>query len=153
MGELPGPFRRLPRRPRRRREPPLGGRERPGVALDKLTFGALLGIASVAVIQFLQLRTLDAALTVSLYCFAIAIPILAMGMFIIAVQDLYQVTTYPVWADLVETLGVILAFFGLGGIFWHFQCQVAIMFGAVSVLVGALTWLYLRTVTRTNSEE
>jgi len=76
-----------------------------------------------------------------------------MGMFIITVQDLYQVTTYPVWADWVETLGVTLAFVGLGGIFWHFHCQVAIAFGAVSVLVGTLTFLYLRRVTSTNSDE
>jgi hypothetical protein len=133
--------------------PPVGGRERSGVALDKLTFGAFLGIASLAVIQFLQLRTLDAALTVSLYCFAVAIPVLAMGMFIIAVQELYEVTIYPVWADWVETLGVALAFVGLGGIFWHFHCQAAIVFGAVSVLVGTLTLLYVQRLTRTNSDE
>ena len=107
--------------------------------LDRLIMGALPGVASVALIQFLQLGTLDTALTLSLYSFATAIPVLSMGLFIIAVhsahQELggYELRT-PLFAEIVETVGIFAAFAGIAGMFWHLSMLAGIVFVASSAL-------------------
>jgi hypothetical protein len=118
--------------------------------LDRIIMGALLGISSVALIQFLQLKKLDASLTLGLYCFAIAIPVLAMGLFVIHVQELYGLEEghYPLFGDIVEMLGVLAAFAGIGAIFWHFHRLAGGVFVVVSVLAGLFALYHLVRVRR-----
>src|SRR5215218_9620979 len=44
--------------------------------LDRLEFTALIGVAVVGLLQLLQLEKLDIPLTLSLFCFAVGIPLL-----------------------------------------------------------------------------
>jgi hypothetical protein len=119
----------------------------PGIALDRLIMGAFLGVSSVALIQFLSFETLDTALTLSLYCFAAAIPILAVGLYMIAVEEHHQRTLpgmahFGIMRNIVELVGLWAAFTGLGGIFWHFDWRAAVLFVATSALAGAFGVCY-----------
>jgi hypothetical protein len=116
---------------------------RGAVLLDRLIMGALLGVASVALIQFLELGPLDIALTLSLYSFATAIPLLSMGLFIIAVHSAYQalgaerddeLLAPHLFVEIVETVGIVAAFTGIAAMFWHFSVLAGIVFVASSVL-------------------
>jgi hypothetical protein len=109
--------------------------------LDRLVYAALLGVSSIAVIEFLQFPKLDIALAISLVCFAVAIPLLAMGMFVIALTNQYQAQREPLWFGALELVGVLAAFFGLGAMLWHLYWIAAALFCAIS-LVAILLCLY-----------
>jgi uncharacterized membrane protein HdeD (DUF308 family) len=109
--------------------------------LDRLVYAALLGVSSIAVIEFLQFPKLDTALTISLICFAVAMPLLAMGIFIIALTNQYQAQREPLWFGTLELLGVLAAFFGLGAMLWHLHWIAATLFCAAT-LVAVLACLY-----------
>lgn len=109
--------------------------------LDKLMYTALLGVSSVALLQFVQLPKLSTALTVSLFAFAVAIPLLSMGLFTVAFLEVYESRTPPLWFGALEAVGIIVALLGLAALLWHLHWLASIVFCATS-LVAIVAWSY-----------
>ena len=125
---------------------------------QKLLFSGALGLTFVGVTQFLQLKTLDIPLTVSLYCFAAALPLTASGVLLgafprnlsssgsingsfirLPIPPLMDIRLPMRRARFIETTlglsGLLLSFVGMGAIFWHFALGAAVLFLSVSTPV------------------
>lgn len=87
--------------------------------MDRLVFAALLGVSSIAVVEFLQFPTLYAALTISLLCFSLTIPLLAMGTFMVVFISVYRFPREPLWFGALQVIGELAAVVGLGALVWH----------------------------------
>jgi hypothetical protein len=92
---------------------------------DRLLFSGSLGISLLAIIQFLQLHHLNTALSVSLHCFALSIPLSAMGVVVTEVElarknhivRLRHLFLIAGWTGLATAIcGVVGLFLHLGAI-------------------------------------
>ena len=114
--------------------------------MDRLVFAALLGVSSIAVIEFLQFPELDTALTISLLCFSLAIPLLAMGTFMVAFVNVYEAPREPLWFGALQAIGELAAVVGLGALVWHLYWVAAlVLIGTSLVALGACV-AYARSV-------
>src|SRR5215208_973653 len=115
---------------------------------DRLLFSGGLGISLLAVIQLLQLDELNWALSFSLHCFALSIPLTAIGVFL---MDLEIAVKRPInragltltagIIGLVATVaGVVGLFIHLGyiGKFWFGSWEVAGTFGVTTLIAIVL---------------
>jgi hypothetical protein len=98
---------------------------------DRLIFAGLLGLSAAAVIQMADKDDLKWPQLISAWCFAVAIPLLAVGL----VTDYARRagTTIPKWRDLLSLAGALAAVCGLGALFFHFGIGVGALFAAVCV--------------------
>jgi len=112
--------------------------------IDRLTFSALIGVAVVGLLQLLQLEKLDIPLTVSLFCFAVGIPLLGVSIAIISLEagygDIHYVT--PIYVDVLEVLGTLAVFIGFTTVFWHFEWLAGLVFLGLS-LAGCFTFIVI----------
>ncbi len=99
---------------------------------DRLIFAGLLGLAAAGVIQLSDKSDLAAAQLVEVYAFAVAIPLLAVGL----VTDYARRAgeTIPLWREALGLLGAVAAVVGLGALFFHFGTGPGVVFVAVTVL-------------------
>jgi hypothetical protein len=102
--------------------------------------GMYFGSAAVsfaAVLQILQLPSLDTALTVALYCFSISIPInVFMGYIWTYLWEVLSHRT-AFWSEIIGTTANYgIAPVGICAIFWHFSSSIGITFLISGVLGG-----------------
>ena len=99
---------------------------------DRFIYGGLLGLAAAAVIQLSDKDELGTAQLVEVYAFAVAIPLLAIGL----VTDYARRsgTSIPAWRDAIGVLAAVAAVVGLGALFFHFQVGVGVLFAAACVV-------------------
>src|SRR5262245_41619300 len=99
---------------------------------DRLIYAGLLGLSAAGVIQMVDKSDLDAANLVAVHAFAVAVPLLAVGL----VTDYARRagTPIPRWRDLLGLAGSLAAVFGLGAIFFHFGITPGTVFAAGCVL-------------------
>jgi len=134
-----------------------------GDLVDEFVNGALSAICILIVVQLLGQESLDIPLTISLYCFAIAIPLLALITFFrrispalkrfalfsmeIKIPSSFENNAeFQSWLNnqpirIPITLGLASKLFPLVGIisfFWHFSGWVAFIF----LLSGFIGWFY-----------
>ncbi len=114
--------------------------------MDRLVFAALLGVSSIAVIEFLQFPKLDTALTISLLCFSLAIPLLAMGTFMVAFVNVYEFPREPLWFGALQAIGEVAAVVGLGALVWHLHWVAALVFTVTSVIAFMACVIYAHAV-------
>jgi hypothetical protein len=100
---------------------------------DRLIYAGLLGLAAAGVIQLSDKSDLDIALTIEVWAFAVAIPLLAVGL--ITDYARRAGTSIPSWRDLIGLAGSLAAVVGLGGLFFHFGTTPGVLF-AVCCVVG-----------------
>jgi hypothetical protein len=100
---------------------------------DRLIFAGLLGLSAAGVIQLSDKSDLDLAQLVEVYAFAVAIPLLAVGL--ITDYARRAGTHIPTWRDALGAIGALAAVVGLGGLFFHFGIGPGVVFAA-GVLVG-----------------
>lgn len=100
---------------------------------DRLIFAGLLGLAAAGTLQLGDKTDLSLALTVEVIAFAVAIPLLAVGL----VTDYARRagTAIPAWRDLVGLAGSFAAVVGLGAQFFNFGVAPGAVF-ACFVVVG-----------------
>jgi hypothetical protein len=99
---------------------------------DRLIFAGLLGLAAAGVIQLSDKAELAPAQLVEVYAFAVAIPLLAVGL----VTDYARRagTAIPPWRDLVGFLGCCAAVVGLAALLFHLGPGPGITFLACTVV-------------------
>jgi hypothetical protein len=102
---------------------------------DRLIYAGLLGLAAAAVIQMGDRESLTAAQEVCVFAFAVAIPLLAVGL----VTDYARRTSTPIprWRDALGAAGALAAVVGFGSLFFHFGVVVGVLFAA-GCLLGVL---------------
>src|SRR4051812_32807927 len=105
--------------------------DHPAREADRLIYAGLLGLAAAAVIQLTDKDNLDPAQLAEVYCFAVAIPLLAVGL----VTDYARRagTPIPAWRDLIGILAAGAAVAGLASLFFHFGVGAGIVFLVVCV--------------------
>jgi hypothetical protein len=124
-------------------EPQLHSVDHRLVRLDLLMHGGLLGVSVVVLTQLLQVKVpeLDWKLWISIFCFAVSIPLLSMTVLARTIED--SVDRAPikgfflVWSS---RLGLVAAFGGIAAVFLHLFGVAFWVFLSVSVfslLVGA----------------
>ena len=112
----------------------------------------LLGVDFLMLLQLLSIKPLDISLRFSLYCFAIAIPQLAIiGIFIIKeARPHYSIA--PKVRLFCSYAGLIPSLLGILCIFWHFSQFIALLF-IISSIFAYIFWAYLDQETTANFEE
>jgi ABC-type amino acid transport system permease subunit len=118
---------------------------------DRLLFSGGLGISLLAVIQLLQLTELDWALSFSLHCFALSMPLTAMGVFLMDLElSLKRHINGYVFALTVGIIGLVATVSGVAGLFihlgyigksWYGGWEVAMIFG-ISTLIAIVLAYY-----------
>jgi hypothetical protein len=109
--------------------------------------GMYFGSAAVsfaAVLQILQLPSLDTALTIALYCFSISIPINVFMGYIWTY--LWEALSYRTafWSEIIGiTANYGIAPVGICAIFWHFSSSIGITF-LISGVFGWCLFGYVR---------
>jgi hypothetical protein len=98
------------------------------------TSGALLGASVVAVLAMLSVSNLDRALSVSLYCFGITIPLLAYFLEALVLGSLAGISEVPTFHIGILLIAVLLFIVGLNAVFWHFSKNAGIMFMFLTVV-------------------
>jgi hypothetical protein len=116
---------------------------------------ALGGVALVATTQLLQASKLDLPLTISIYAFAFAIPLLAGEILIQRQMSLYK---YAALTDVtfLAQVGLFIATIGVASLFFHFSWFTGVLFGVGSGLVyGSLSkWLAVaKAINEENNHE
>jgi hypothetical protein len=111
---------------------------------DKILFGAFTGICTVALIQILGVTNRDAPINIALYCFAIAIPLLAVKLYAVAIESTYEITIITWYMQSISFAGIAGAIVGILCIFWHFSWLVGITFliCGVAGVVGLFKFYY-----------
>src|SRR3712207_5173233 len=124
-------------------------------SLYRFVVSAALGLSVVIVTQFLQLDTpLEFPLNKSIYCFAVAIPILATYLFLQEVGAVFRkevsgkqqaeaeenreagkLPTGSLFGRVVSlTIGSLAFFYGIAMVFAYFSLAVSILFVALTIV-------------------
>lgn len=120
---------------------------------EQIITTALIGISAVAVIQLLQVTALDVPLKVSLYCFAISIPMLALYLLIILSKPNYKLQS-DMWADQIAVYtGGFCSVVGIAAIFWHFSVSIGITFIITSIFAYILIRIWVSRMNRINHSD
>src|SRR5262245_25816766 len=95
---------------------------------DRLIYAGLLGLAVAGVLQLVDKDASDLPLLVGAYCFAAAMPLLAVGL----VTDYARRTgtNVPRWRDVIGVFGAVATVVGLGALLLHFGVGVCAVFAA-----------------------
>ena len=110
----------------------------------RLFHGSVLATSVVAVTQIVTRDELNLALAFATYCFAIAIPFLAL---MIACNELRILSEHPKekapwYIQISAGVGVFAGFAGIAALFWSFAITAGLIFTALSFLVAALFTVY-----------
>jgi hypothetical protein len=105
---------------------------------DRLFYVGALGISVAAFVQLLGVEkaNIDRPLIIAIGCFAVAIPILAMGVALTTREVDYgsDVKGGELWLSSVGLIGLFVALVGLGALFWHFHVLIALLFAVVAII-------------------
>jgi hypothetical protein len=85
----------------------------------------LLGTSIITLVQLLTIEKLDTPLSFSVYCFAIAIPIL---VFTWVYNSRPVGKTGPGYVDNICVFGLLAGIAGIGAAFWHFSWMAGTVF-------------------------
>lgn len=97
--------------------------------------GALIAVGLVILQGFFSTNTLDPAATVSVFAFAVAIPILSCNLLTNVLRRRHRKKTEESgWEILFYIAGVVAASVGIGAAFWHTSMMSALVFILSSLL-------------------
>jgi uncharacterized membrane protein YoaK (UPF0700 family) len=130
------------------------GYETPAWKLQQtdLVYAGLAGVAIVFVQDYVGLPVLDAAATISIIAFAVALPLLAILGVLNAVQAGYRYAPFPWWMTLAVVVALGASAIGIVAAFWHASVVAAIVVTATGMLAGVLTAAYRISLERANAE-
>ena len=109
--------------------------DKENLKFEEVITGALIGVSTVIVVQLLQLTAFDVPLKISLYCFAISIPMLTAYLVSVLIK-INHTLQVKMWSEGVAvSIGGACSIVGMGAIFWHFSISIGITF-IVAVLAA-----------------
>lgn len=94
----------------------------------KLVSGGLAGFSGVCVVQLIGSNQLDFALQVSLYAFAVAIPLLVKDLLDAQIEERHGIVVDLQSKITAISFGIFTSMIGISGIFWHFSKWIGIVF-------------------------
>jgi hypothetical protein len=106
--------------------------ESPPREADRLIYAGLLGLAAASIVQMLDKEDVDTPQIVAVYAFALAIPVLAVGL--ITDYARRAGASLPFWRDFIGILGAVSAVIGLGALFFHFGTGIGTVFAGGCLL-------------------
>ena len=116
-------------------------------------YGGLIGIGIVCIIGLLIQTPLDDPLTVSLFCFSIGLPFLALLFMGTYIETTYEYTVQPTYMSISIIVGVVGIVAGLIAVIWHFSW----IAGSVSMLCclwGVIGYFFFQTaLKKVNAKE
>lgn len=95
---------------------------------DRLIYAGLLGLGAASIVQMLDKEDIDTPQRIAVYAFALAIPVLAVGLITDCARR--AGASLSLWRDLVGILGAVVAVVGLGALFFHFGSGAGVIFAA-----------------------
>lgn len=107
---------------------------------DESIFAGLFAFDSIATTQMITAPQIDEYLRISVYSFAIAIPLLAILLFIKRGERLRQTSYSSITLLVAYVSSTIISLLGIGGIFFHFSFLAGICF-TISAIVGTILWV------------
>lgn len=104
----------------------------------KVMFGGLLGFSSVLFAHLTGKDVLDIYLEVSIYCFAVSIPFLVLGLMYGVIIDRVPNPEKVFNVQAVSLIGLVICFIGIGLVFYHFHWMAAVLFCIISFVCAGL---------------
>jgi hypothetical protein len=117
------------------------------MAEDRVFFGALLGVDIVSVTQLLSQTQLDTFLTIALYLFAIAIPIVGSYVCCLVLSSQYRHVPEVWYHFWMMIIGASCSVFGITALFYHFSLGMGSTF---ILFCASAAWLCIHYITRLN---
>src|SRR5436309_1035925 len=87
--------------------------------INDLLYGGFIGISLLMIQAFISLPTLDLPLLISLFAFAIAIPLLAANIMLNNILWIAKYGSDSKWILLIRHVSPIAAIVGIIAVFWH----------------------------------
>lgn len=101
--------------------------------------GALIGIGIVILQGFFSSNSVDKPALVSVFAFAIAIPILSCNLLTNFIRRSNKKPSESIWEILFYVVGIFAALTGIGAAFWH-VCRFATLVFALSSAAGFIVF-------------
>jgi uncharacterized membrane protein len=87
---------------------------------------------------------LDLALNVAIYCFAVSMPLMAVGILLLTAENIRDFAELSTPAGFVlvvgSALGLLTSVVGMFSVFWHFHPEAAMIFG-ITATIAYGAWL------------
>lgn len=119
---------------------------------SQVMFAALLSLCLLCLSILASSSDTSTAISLGIFCFAVAIPSLAFCTERVRIDKQYQYRTHSDWIDLVEAAGIFGALIGFTALFWHFSVFFAAVFVASCVAANALLVWYSDAMAELNGE-
>ena len=106
--------------------------------INDLLYGGFIGISLLTVQAFISLPRLDLPLLISLFAFAIAIPLLAATIMLNNILWIVKYGSDSKWIHFVRNISPIGAIIGIIAVFWHLSWVSGLLFsisGGIGYLV------------------
>ncbi len=94
----------------------------------KLISGGLAGFSGVCVVQLLGIGHLDVSLTIAVYAFMIAIPLLVKDLADAQSEEHHGITINLKMRITATVTGITSSMVGISAIFWHFSQWIGMLF-------------------------
>ena len=99
-----------------------------------IAFGALVGVAIIALVQMLSVSSLDVPLKVSIYGFAVSVPSLTAVVLCLIDEARHGIAIYRTSLLWLVVIGNLASFAGISGLFFHFSSYAGITFVTISAI-------------------
>lgn len=119
---------------------------------DRLVFGGLLGVNTLVVLEIMNTSSLDTELRISLLLSSIALPLLALRIMTLTVEERNAFTIDPAYIRLPKLIAPILSFGSMAMVFWHFGWLYGASFVVISILSVAAFLRFFHAYQSVNEE-
>lgn len=119
---------------------------------SQVMFAGLMSLCLLCLSILVGSSETSAAISLGIYCFAVAIPSLAFCTERVRIDKQYQYRTHSDWIDLVEAAGIFGALLGFTAVFWHVSILVAAVFVVSCFAANALLVWYSDAMAELNGE-
>ena len=120
---------------------------------DKLVTAGLLGLSTIAVLTVLTMPQHDTSLEISLFSFAVAIPLLTGAYFIRVRESFYETRINKWYVDFIGVAGIFAGFIGIASIFFHFSIIIGILFIISAIFTFAVCGIQGEEIIKRNKIE
>jgi hypothetical protein len=119
----------------------------------RILLGSFLGVSVVGTIQLIAIQSLDLALATSVYCFAVSIPLLTLGLYVAIIESREQFTVESRILIYAESVGVLTAGLGIAAMFFHFSFPANWVLIILSVIALIFSGWFQRKLEQANNLE